>query len=151
MRGYVSCAVDCPYEGPIDPGAVAKVVARLRDLGCVEIAVADTIGKATPERVHAMVLAALEEAAPGLLAGHFHDTGGMALANVDVAWDLGLRIFDSAAGGLGGCPYAPGAAGNLGSGALVAHFASKGIATCINRELLADTETMLEAMFISER
>ncbi|RUZ69788.1 hydroxymethylglutaryl-CoA lyase, partial [Mesorhizobium sp. M7A.F.Ca.US.006.01.1.1] len=132
VRGYVSCAVDCPYEGPIDPGAAAKIVARLRDIGCAEIAVADTIGKATPERVRAMVLAALNEAPAAQLAGHFHDTSGMALANVDAAFDLGLRIFDSAAGGLGGCPYAPGAAGNLGSGALVAHFASKGISAGIN-------------------
>lgn len=152
VRGYVSCAVDCPYEGPIEPGAAAKVVARLRDLGCAEIAVADTIGKATPERVHAMVLACLAEAEATQLAGHFHDTGGMALANVDAAWSLGLRVFDSAAGGLGGCPYAPGAAGNLRSGALVGHFASKGIATGINSELLANVENMLaEAMFLDER
>ncbi|MER8830918.1 hydroxymethylglutaryl-CoA lyase [Mesorhizobium sp. M0938] len=143
VRGYVSCAVDCPYEGPIEPGATAKIVARLRDLGCAEIAVADTIGRATPERVHAMVLAALEEAEAARLAGHFHDTSGLALANVDAAWDLGLRVFDSSAGGLGGCPYAPGAAGNLRSGALVEHFASRRIATGINRELLADIENML--------
>ena len=151
VRGYVSCAVDCPYEGPIEPGAAAKIVARLRDLGCAEIAVADTIGKATPDRVHAMVLAALEEAQAVQLAGHFHDTSGMALANVDAAWDLGLRVFDSAAGGLGGCPYAPGAAGNLGSGALVRHFASKDIATGVDRELLANIEKMLvEAVVFSE-
>jgi len=151
VRGYVSCAVDCPYEGPIEPSAAAKVVARLRDLGCAEIAVADTIGKATPERVHAMVLACLAEAEATQLAGHFHDTGGMALANVDAAWNLGLRVFDSAVGGLGGCPYAPGAAGNLRSGALVEHFASRGIATGINSELLANVENMLaEAMFFGE-
>lgn len=151
VRGYVSCAVDCPYEGPIEPGAAARVVARLRDLGCAEIAVADTIGRATPERVHAMVLATLEEAEAARLAGHFHDTGGLALANVDAAWDLGLRVFDAAAGGLGGCPYAPGAAGNLRSGALVAHLASKGISTGINRELLAGIETMLaEGKFFAE-
>jgi hydroxymethylglutaryl-CoA lyase len=151
VRGYVSCAVDCPYEGPMQPGAAARVVARLREIGCAEVAVADTIGKATPDRVHAMVLAALEEMPAEQLAGHFHDTGGMALANVDAAWDLGLRVFDSAAGGLGGCPYAPGAAGNLGTGALVGHFRSKGIFTGIDPELLADIETMLAAgMFFSE-
>jgi hydroxymethylglutaryl-CoA lyase len=143
VRGYVSCALDCPYEGQVEPGATARVVARLRDLGCTEIAVADTIGRASPERVHAMVRAALEETEVARLAGHFHDTGGLALANVDVAWDLGLRIFDSAAGGLGGCPYAPGAAGNLRSGALIDHFASKGIVTGVNRELLAGVENML--------
>lgn len=152
VRGYVSCAVDCPYEGPIEPAAAAKVVARLRDLGCAEIAVADTIGMATPERVHAMVLACLAEAEATQLAGHFHDTGGMALANVDAAWSLGLRVFDSAAGGLGGCPYAPGAAGNLRSGALVEHFASRGIATGINSELLANVENMLaDPVFLGKR
>jgi hydroxymethylglutaryl-CoA lyase len=151
VRGYVSCAVHCPYEGPMQPGAAARVVARLREIGCAEVAVADTIGKATPDRVHAMVLATLEEMPAEQLAGHFHDTGGMALANVDAAWDLGLRVFDSSAGGLGGCPYAPGAAGNVGTGALVDHFRSKGIFTGIDRELLADIETMLAAgMFFSE-
>ncbi|CCV15981.1 hydroxymethylglutaryl-CoA lyase [Mesorhizobium sp. STM 4661] len=151
VRGYVSCAVDCPYEGPVEPGATAKIVARLRDLGCAEIAVADTIGKATPERVHAMVEAALEEAEAARLAGHFHDTSGLALANVDAAWELGLRVFDSAAGGLGGCPYAPGAAGNLRSGALVEHFASRGIATGVDRALLAEIENQLaEGAFFSE-
>ncbi|MBZ9676328.1 hydroxymethylglutaryl-CoA lyase [Mesorhizobium sp. ES1-1] len=151
VRGYVSCAVDCPYEGPIQPGAAAKVVARLRDLGCAEIAVADTIGKATPDRVHAMVLAALEEAEAEQLAGHFHDTGGMALANVDAAWDLGLRVFDSSVGGLGGCPYAPGAAGNLRSGALVGHFAARGIETGIDQALLASLEDRLAAVIFSEQ
>ncbi|MFA6157464.1 hydroxymethylglutaryl-CoA lyase [Mesorhizobium sp.] len=151
VRGYVSCAVDCPYEGPMQPGAAAKVVARLRDLGCAEIAVADTIGKATPDRVHAMVLAVLEEAEAERLAGHFHDTGGLALANVDAAWDLGLRVFDSSVGGLGGCPYAPGAAGNLRSGALVGHFASKGIETGIDQALLASLEDTLEATVFSEQ
>lgn len=97
------------------------------------------------------MLATLEEAEAARLAGHFHDTGGMALANVDAAWDLGLRVFDAAAGGLGGCPYAPGAAGNLRSGALVAHLASKGISTGINREMLAGIETMLaEGKFFAE-
>jgi hydroxymethylglutaryl-CoA lyase len=132
VRGYVSCAVDCPYEGPIEPSKVANVVARLRDLGCAEIALSDTIGKATPERASEMVKAALNEAPASSFAGHFHDTRGLALANVDVAWELGLRIFDSAVGGLGGCPYAPGAAGNLTTGALVRHFAGRNIETGID-------------------
>ena len=140
VRGYVSCAVDCPYEGPIAPSQVAKVVARLRDLGCAEIALSDTIGRATPERVSEMVKAALNEAPAPLFAGHFHDTGGLALANVDAAWALGLRIFDSAVGGLGGCPYAPGAAGNLATGALVRHFAGRNIETGIDLGRLRSAE-----------
>jgi hydroxymethylglutaryl-CoA lyase len=140
VRGYVSCAVDCPYEGPIEPSKVAKVVARLRDLGCAEIALSDTIGRATPERVSEMVKAALNEGPASLFAGHFHDTGGLALANVDAAWELGLRIFDSAVGGLGGCPYAPGAAGNLATGALVRHFASRNIETGVDLGRLRSAE-----------
>jgi len=132
VRGYVSCAVDCPYEGPIEPSKAAKVVARLRGLGCAEIALSDTIGRARPDQVAAMVKAALNEAPASLFAGHFHDTGGFALANVAVAWDLGLRVFDSAVGGLGGCPYAPGAAGNLATGALARLFASRKIETGVD-------------------
>lgn len=145
VRGYVSCAIDCPYEGAIAPGAVAGVVARLRDLGCAEIAVADSIGRATPERVRDMVLAVLDEASSEILAGHFHDTAGLALANVDVAWELGIRVFDSAVGGLGGCPYAPGAAGNLATGALVTHLENKGIATGIDRRRIAEIEAGIAA------
>ncbi len=140
VRGYVSCAVDCPYEGPIEPFQVAKVVARLRDLGCAEIALSDTIGRATPDRVSAMIKAALSEAPASQLAGHFHDTDGLALESVDVAWELGLRVFDSAVGGLGGCPYAPGAAGNLATGALVRHFASRLIETGIDLARLSLAE-----------
>jgi hydroxymethylglutaryl-CoA lyase len=136
VRGYLSCAVDCPYEGPIKPSQVAKVAARLRDLGCGEIALSDTIGTATPDRVSAMIKAVLNESPASLLAGHFHDTAGFALSNVDVAWELGVRVFDSAIGGLGGCPYAPGAAGNLATGALAGHFARRNISTGIDLDRL---------------
>ena len=143
VRGYISCAVDCPFEGAIAPAAVASVVARLQDLGCQEIALSDTIGRGRPEAVHAMVTAALNEIDATRLAGHFHDTSGTALANVDVAWNLGLRTFDSAVAGLGGCPYAPGAAGNLRSGTLVDHFETRGIATGVDRMRLAEVERQL--------
>jgi hydroxymethylglutaryl-CoA lyase len=122
VRGYVSCAVDCPYEGPIDPEAVRSVAERLAEIGCGEIAVADTIGRATPERVHAMLSAVGRSVPAENLACHFHDTSGQALANVDVALGHGIRVFDSAIGGLGGCPYAPGAAGNLATGLLAEHL-----------------------------
>jgi hydroxymethylglutaryl-CoA lyase len=132
VRGYVSCALDCPYEGPITPEAVAAVAAELLALGCSEIALSDTLGRGTRERTAAMVGAALRRAPAGMLAGHFHDTSGAAIANVDAAWELGLRVFDGSIGGLGGCPYAPGAAGNLATERLVTHFAAKGIETGID-------------------
>lgn len=132
VRGYVSCALDCPYEGKIAPEAVAAVSAELLELGCTEIALSDTLGRGTPERTAAMVEAALQRAPAPILAGHFHDTSGQAIANVEAAWQLGLRVFDGSVGGLGGCPYAPGAAGNLATERLVAHFAAKRIATGVD-------------------
>lgn len=132
VRGYVSCALDCPYEGEIAPDAVAIVSAELLALGCGEIALSDTLGRGTPERTQAMVEATLRRAPAAMLAGHFHDTSGQAIANVEVAWRLGLHIFDGAVGGSGGCPYAPGAAGNLATERLVAHFEAKGISTGVD-------------------
>lgn len=132
IRGYVSCALDCPYEGEIAPDAVASVSAELLALGCSEIALSDTLGRGTPERTQAMVEATLRRAPAAMLAGHFHDTSGQAIANVEVAWRLGLHIFDGAVGGSGGCPYAPGAAGNLATERLVAHFEAKGISTGVD-------------------
>lgn len=143
VRGYVSCAVDCPYEGRIEPSAVLRVAARLRDIGCAEIALADTIGKGEPERVGTMIEAVAREIEPSRLAGHFHDTGGHALANVDVAFSLGIRVFDAAVGGLGGCPYAPGAAGNLATGLLVDHLDARGIDTGIDRSRLLAVEAFV--------
>lgn len=141
VRGYVSCAVDCPYEGAIAPAVVASVSAQLANLGCAEIAVADTIGRAVPERVDAMLRSVLDVMTAGRLACHFHDTSGMALANVDVALEHGIRVFDSAAGGLGGCPYAPGAAGNLATGRLARHLSSLGYDHGIDRAALDRAET----------
>ncbi|ODT46327.1 MAG: hydroxymethylglutaryl-CoA lyase [Methylobacterium sp. SCN 67-24] len=132
VRGYVSCALDCPYEGEIAPDAVAIVSAELLALGCSEIALSDTLGRGTPERTQVMVEATLRRAPAAMLAGHFHDTSGQAIANVEVAWRLGLQIFDGSVGGSGGCPYAPGAAGNLATERLVAHFEAKGISTGVD-------------------
>lgn len=132
VRGYVSCALDCPYEGEIAPSAVADVAARLHDMGCFEIAVADTIGRGTPERTARMLDAVLAVVPVYHLAGHFHDTGGMAIANVAVAFEKGVRVFDGAVGGLGGCPYAPGAAGNLATEKLVAYFEGRGNTTGVD-------------------
>jgi len=143
VRGYVSCALDCPYEGEIAPEAVAVVTAELLALGCNEIALSDTLGRGTPERTAAMVEAALLRAPAAMLAGHFHDTSGRAIANVAAAWELGLRVFDGSVGGLGGCPYAPGAAGNLATERLAAHFEAKGIATGIDPVHLATAATWI--------
>jgi isopropylmalate/homocitrate/citramalate synthase len=114
VRGYVSCAFGCPYEGRIAPEAVARVSARLVEIGCDEVSVGDTIGVGVPTQVPEIVGRTVEAGVPrGSLALHFHDTRGTALANVAEGLREGVRIFDSSAGGLGGCPYAPGAAGNV--------------------------------------
>jgi hydroxymethylglutaryl-CoA lyase len=137
LRAYISCACDCPYEGPIAPGAVADLAQRLLGMGEMEIVLSDTIGRATPDRVSRMI-AAVQRALAGsaILAAHFHDTSGRAIENAAAAWDLGIRIFDGSAGGLGGCPYAPGAAGNVDTAALAAYFERSGIATGIELDRL---------------
>ena len=129
LRGYVSCVVECPYEGAIAPASAARVAGLLNDLGCYEISLGDTIGRGTPEAVDAMLAAVLERIPANRLAGHFHDTSGRALDNIAVALDRGLRVFDASAGGLGGCPYAPGAAGNVDTLAVNAFVTGKGFST----------------------
>ena len=143
VRGYVSCAVECPYSGSIDPVAVRDVATALDDMGCYEISLADTIGRARPEATFAMLEAVVDFIPPARLAGHFHDTGGQALRNVEVALDFGLRSFDSAVGGLGGCPYAPGAKGNLSTSALVNFLEERGFRTGIDLSRLAKAERLV--------
>ena len=113
VRGYVSCIVDCPYEGAINPQKVAEVTSKLIDLGCYEVSLGETIGTATPDRVANVWNACLERIEPQFLAGHFHNTYGMAIANIYQSLQQGIRIFDSSISGLGGCPYAKGASGNV--------------------------------------
>ncbi|SET43654.1 hydroxymethylglutaryl-CoA lyase [Oceanicella actignis] len=113
VRGYVSCVVACPYDGPTPPEQVARVAAALIDMGCYEVSLGDTIGAGAPETVAPMLDAVLARVPAGRLAGHFHDTGGRALENVALSVEKGLRTFDASVGGLGGCPYAPGARGNV--------------------------------------
>ena len=113
VRGYVSCVVACPYDGPVDPKMVAHVAKTLLDMGCYEISLGDTIGVGEPSTVASMLEAVLEVVPASKLAGHFHDTNGRAIDNIEVCLEMGLRVFDAAVGGMGGCPYAPGAKGNV--------------------------------------
>jgi hydroxymethylglutaryl-CoA lyase len=113
LRGAVSCALGCPYQGEVSSDAVADVVARLRDLGCDEVDIADTIGVGTPRRVQAAFERAAREFPIERLSGHFHDTYGQALANIYASLEVGVRIFHASVAGLGGCPYAKGATGNV--------------------------------------
>lgn len=146
VRGYVSCVVECPYDGPVAPGAVADVTADLLAMGCHEVSLGDTLGRATPEKVDAMLSAVLDVAAPDDLAGHFHDTAGHAVDNVMVAIERGLQIFDAAVGGLGGCPYAPGAAGNVATGRLAEALEARGYDHGLDLALLAEAAEMAEAI-----
>lgn len=146
VRGYVSCVTDCPYDGPVSPADVVRVVEALAAMGCAEVSLGDTIGQGTPERIAAMLDAVLLVMPAGQLAGHFHATNGRALDNVDVALEYGLRTFDSATGGLGGCPYAPGAAGNLATEDLVAHLAQRGFDTGINLDALRRASGFAKAL-----
>jgi hydroxymethylglutaryl-CoA lyase len=132
VRGYVSCVIDCPYDGPTDPASVARVAKQLFDLGCYEISLGDTIGAATPETTSKMIEAVQKVVPVAQLAGHFHDTKGRALENIQVCLGYGLRTFDAAVGGLGGCPYAPGAKGNVATEAVVKMLHAKGYETGID-------------------
>lgn len=137
LRGYVSVVTDCPFDGPTPPAAVARVVAALRDLGCYEVSLGDTIGQGRPETIDAMLAAALGEMPAKRLAGHYHDTKGRALANIEASLARGLRVFDAAVGGLGGCPYAPGAAGNVATELVAARLEELGYVTGLDAAVLA--------------
>lgn len=136
VRGYVSCMVDCPYEGAIDPQQVAKVSKRLLEMGCYEVSLGETIGTATPDRVKKVWEACLAEIDSTLLAGHFHNTYGMAIANIYQSLNQGIRIFDASIAGLGGCPYAKGASGNVATEDLYYLLSKMGFETGIQLDAL---------------
>ncbi|MDM1279672.1 hydroxymethylglutaryl-CoA lyase [Acinetobacter indicus] len=136
VRGYVSCMVDCPYEGAIDPQQVAKVSQRLLDMGCYEVSLGETIGTATPDRVKKVWDACLAELDTTVLAGHFHNTYGMAIANIYQSLLQGIRVFDSSIAGLGGCPYAKGASGNVSTEDLYYLLSNMGYETGIQLDAL---------------
>jgi hydroxymethylglutaryl-CoA lyase len=138
VRGYVSCVLGCPYEGEIAPDAVARVAKALLDMGCYEISLGDTIGVGAPTGVKTLIERLSADLPVAALAGHFHDTYGMAAANVTAAWEMGLSVFDSSVGGLGGCPYAKGASGNVATEDLVWLFNRMGVETGVDLDALVD-------------
>ena len=146
MRGYVSCVTDCPYDGAVPPSEVARVAKALDGLGAYEVSLGDTIGQGTPARIRAMLEAVLAEIPAGRLAGHYHDTAGRALANIEVSLEMGLRVFDAAVGGLGGCPYAPGAKGNVATEAVHDRLLSLGYETGLDRDVLDEAAAMARRM-----
>ncbi len=136
VRGYVSCVAGCPYQGTVEPAAVAKVAAELYRIGCYEISLGDTIGVGTPGKIQAMLSAVAKVVPMGKLAVHFHDTYGQALANLYAAMELGVATIDSSVAGLGGCPYAKGASGNVATEDVLYLLSGLGIHTGIDLDLV---------------
>ena len=143
VRGYVSCVLGCPYQGEIAPAAVAEAAGHLADLGCAEISLGDTIGVGTPARARAMVEAVAERVPIERLAVHFHDTYGQALANILACLELGVATVDSSVAGLGGCPYAKGASGNVASEDVLYMLDGLGIVTDVDLAGLAAAGRMI--------
>ena len=138
LRGSISCALGCPYQGEVSIDAVADVVARMRELGCDEIDIADTIGVGTPLRVQAVMQRAAAEFPLAQLSGHFHDTYGQALANIYASLEMGITIFHASVAGLGGCPYAKGATGNVATEDVLYLLHGLGITTGIDLDQVVD-------------
>lgn len=145
VRGYVSCVLGCPYEGEIEPAAVAEVAATLFDMGCYEVSLGDTIGTGTPGKTQRMLDAVAARVPVGKLAGHYHDTYGQALANIYASLEMGVAVFDASVGGLGGCPYAAGASGNVATEDVVYLLDGLGIDTGIDLNRLVDTAAWISA------
>jgi hydroxymethylglutaryl-CoA lyase len=138
VRGYVSCVLGCPYEGDVAPRRVADVAAALYEMGCYEVSLGDTIGVGTPGKTKAMIEACAERVPLDKLAGHYHDTYGQALANIYASLELGVRTFDASVAGLGGCPYAPGASGNVATEDVVYMLNGLGVKTGVDLAKLVE-------------
>jgi len=136
VRGYISCAAGCPYEGEVAPRAVADLAGRLYRMGCYEVSLGDTIGVGTPRKIRAVIEAVAKKVPIGKLAGHYHDTYGQALANIYASLELGVKTFDSSVAGLGGCPYAKGATGNVATEDVIYMLDGLGIQTGVDLEKL---------------
>ncbi len=145
VRGYVSCVVGCPYEGAVAPQKVAEVAATLMEMGCYEVSLGDTIGVGNPASISRMLEAVIKRVAVAKLAGHYHDTYGMAVVNVFASLQMGVRVFDAAVGGLGGCPYAAGASGNLATEDLVWLLDGLGLDTGIDLDALINVAAWISA------
>jgi hydroxymethylglutaryl-CoA lyase len=150
VRGYISCVVACPYEGEVKPARVAEVAGALYDMGCYEISLGDTIGAATPGKTQAMIEACLKRVPVEKLAGHYHDTYGQALANIYASMELGVATFDSSVSGLGGCPYAKGASGNVATEDVIYMLQGLGIETGIDLDKLVETGAWISAFLKRE-
>jgi hydroxymethylglutaryl-CoA lyase len=145
VRGYLSCTLGCPFEGDVAPARVAELAAALDAMGCYEISLADTIGVATPGKTRTMIEACAKRVPIERLAGHYHDTYGQALANIYTSLELGVAVFDSSVAGLGGCPYAPGATGNVATEDVVYMLNGLGIETGVDLARLAETGQWISA------
>ena len=146
VRGYLSTVWGCPFEGDVDPQRAVSLAKKLLDMGCYQVSLGDTIGVGTPRHTAKILERLLEEIAPQRLAMHMHDTRGTALANVLVGLEMGIRDFDASVGGMGGCPYAPGAAGNLATEDLVYMLHGMGIGTGIDLERLVEAGKVAESV-----
>lgn len=144
VRGYVSCVLGCPFSGDVPVADVVRVARELYAMGCYEISLGDTIGRGTPGNTRRLVEACASEMPITALAGHFHDTYGMAVANVQAALEAGVRVFDSSISGLGGCPYSPGATGNVATEELVYLFQGQGVATGVDLPALLEAGAFID-------
>ena len=145
VRGYVSCVLGCPYEGEVKPSKVAQVAGALYDMGCYEVSLGDTIGVGTPGKTKAMIEACAARVPVAKLAGHYHDTYGQALANIYASIEAGVRTFDSSIAGLGGCPYAAGASGNVATEDVVYMLHGLGFATGVDLDRLVEVGEWISA------
>ena len=145
VRGYVSCVLGCPYQGDVAPQAVAEVARALFEMGCYEVSLGDTIGAGTPEKTRAMIEAVARHLPLKKIAGHYHDTFGMAVANIYASLQCGISTFDSSVAGLGGCPYSPGASGNVATEDVVYLLDGLGIDSGIDLAALAATGAWISA------
>lgn len=146
VRGYVSTVWGCPYQGAVDPKDAIAIAVRLKEMGCYQISLGDTIGSGTPRQTREIVARAFDALPVDAVAMHMHDTRGTALANVVIGLELGVRHFDAAVGGLGGCPYAPGAAGNVATEDLVYMLEGMGVKTGVDLERLVEAARAAESI-----
>ena len=151
VRGYISCVIACPYDGATKPSKVREVAETLLDIGCYEVSLGDTIGAGTPSSIAALLENVTTTIPATKLAGHYHDTGNQAIANVEQSLEFGLRRFDSAIGGLGGCPYAPGAKGNVATLPLAKRLHELGWQTGLKLDILARANTIIHNMGITKK